>query len=112
MTNVQIDEGGNFTIEYYNYCEGCGRQKGYEEIKSHFDSGRSNKYTFFEFVPHVEKPKTLEELIAEIDAELSALDATPRMLSGALMGDQWAKDKIADIEIKQSALRDKRKALI
>ncbi|MEH6465972.1 MAG: hypothetical protein V7771_19020 [Shewanella psychromarinicola] len=65
-----------------------------------------------EIAPYVEPVKTLEQLIAEIDLELSALDATPRMLSGALMGDRWAKNQIADNEIKQSALRDKRRALI
>tara|TARA_R110000851_G_scaffold163201_1_gene307006 strand:+ start:339 stop:689 length:351 start_codon:yes stop_codon:yes gene_type:complete len=83
-------------------------------------SGDSENYSPFdeliesgvEIAPYVEPVKTLEQLIAEIDLELSALDATPRMLSGALMGDQWAKDQIADSEIKQSALRESRRALL
>lgn len=76
-----------------------------EESKKVIDSGA-------EIAPYVALSRTNDQLIAEIDLELSALDATPRMLSGALMGDQWAKDQISDNEIKQSALRDKRKALI
>ena len=65
-----------------------------------------------EIAPYIVPVKTNDQLIAEIDLELASLDATPRMLSGALMGDMWAKDQIADNEVKQSALRDKRKALL
>ena len=65
-----------------------------------------------DIAPYVAPIKTNDQLIAEIDLELTSLDATPRMLSGALLGDQYSIDKLKDIELQQAALRDKRKALL
>ena len=76
-----------------------------EESQKVIDSG-------VEIAAYVEPVKTNDQLIAEIDDELTSLDATPRMLSGALMGDQWSIDKLKDLEDKQTALRGKRKALL
>jgi len=49
MINVQIDVNGNFTIGDYNYTQGCSRHDEYLDIKSHYESGNSEK---FEFLPY------------------------------------------------------------
>ena len=55
-----------------------------------------------EIAPHVKPIKTAEQLRADIEKQLSALDPTNRMLAGAISGDQWAVDKMAG---KRSWLR-------
>lgn len=107
-----IHKSGFFTVGDYQFTPDCVRSAQYNEINSHYDSGVSDKYLFIEFKEVPAKEKTTAQLIAEIDNDLIKLDATPRMLSGALMGDQWSIDKIKNLELEQSALRDKRKALL
>ena len=76
-----------------------------EKVQTIIDTG-------VEIAPYIAPVKTNDQLIAEIDLELTSLDATPRMLSGALLGDQYSIDKLKGIEVKQSALRESRRALI
>ena len=107
IKSVRENKVGNLECELLNGKDwGAHTMPPSAEYEIHKDSKWQG------VAPYVEPVKTNDQLIAEIDLELSSLDATPRMLSGALMGDQWAKDKIADIETKQAALRDKRKALL
>ena len=73
----------------------------YQEI---IDSG-------VEIAPYVEPVKTPEQLRAEVIAELVALDAYPRLIEGALLGDQYSIDKLAKNEGLKIDLRKKLAAI-
>tara|TARA_R110000850_G_scaffold266350_1_gene396631 strand:- start:406 stop:726 length:321 start_codon:yes stop_codon:yes gene_type:complete len=106
MTKIYVEtKEGSFSIEGMS-IPAAEDNRHYQQMLEEVEAGEAR------LAPYVEPEKTNDQLIAEIDLELASLDATPRMLSGALLGDQWAKDQIADNEIKQSVLRESRKALI
>jgi hypothetical protein len=64
-----------------------------------------------EIAPYVEPVKTPEQLKAEVVQELKSLDASPRTLANALLGDQWAIDELKHLEAEKVVLRDKLKNL-
>jgi len=74
-----------------------------DKVQELLDSG-------VEIEPYVEPVKTLEQLKAEVVQELKSLDASPRTITEALLGDQWAIDEIKRLEAEKVILRDKLKS--
>jgi len=101
MIKVQIDVNGNFTIGHYNYSPECARQDEYLEIKSHYESGNSEKYEFLPYVAPVIPEPTKQQLIDELESK-----QTKRMLRGAIVGDQGSIDRLAQIEAEIQAIRE------
>lgn len=64
-----------------------------------------------EIAPYVEPVKSTEQLKAEVAQELKSLDASPRTITEALLGDQWAIDELKRLESEKVILRDKLKSL-
>ena len=75
-----------------------------DEIKLANDAG-------IEIAPYVEPVKTAEQLKAEVVQELKSLDASPRTITEALLGDQWAIDELKRLEAEKVILRDKLNSL-
>tara|TARA_R110002167_G_scaffold45515_5_gene136743 strand:+ start:7592 stop:7909 length:318 start_codon:yes stop_codon:yes gene_type:complete len=64
-----------------------------------------------EIAPYAEPVKTTEQLRGEVIAELSALDASPRLIEGVLLGNKYSIDKLAENESLKAVLRDKLAAI-
>jgi len=64
-----------------------------------------------EIAPYIEPVKTTEQLKAEVAKELKSLDATPRTITEALLGYQWAIDELKRLEAEKVILRDKLNSL-
>lgn len=75
-----------------------------EKIQELIDSG-------VEIAPYVEPVKTAEQLKAEVVQDLKSLDASPRMITEAFLGDQWAIDELKRLEAEKVILRDKLNSL-
>jgi hypothetical protein len=75
-----------------------------ERVQELLDSG-------VEIAPYVEPVKTADQLKAEVVQELKSLDASPRTLANALLGDQWDIDELKRLEAEKVVLRDKLKSL-
>lgn len=71
-----------------------------EKIQELIDSG-------VEIAPYVETVKTPEQLRSEVEQELKSLDASPRMLTEAILGGQWAIDELERLESEKVILREK-----
>ena len=100
MKIVKIDASGNFTIGDYNYAPECARQDEYLDIKSHFESGKTDKYEFIPYVAPVIPELSTQDKINALEAQ-----QTPRMLRGAALGDADSIAKLQAIETEIAELR-------
>ena len=64
-----------------------------------------------DIAPYIESVKSSDELRRDIDIKLSRLDASPRTISAAIIGDEFAINKLRELEVEKEALREARKAI-
>ena len=74
-----------------------------------FNDSKNIELSGVEIEEYYTPERSRDDHVRKIKLEILSLEPTIRMISGAIIGDEWAIKKIKDLEKEKSKLRDRLK---